>query len=464
MNLGIAFGSIGTGLPKDIVKQIVEAEKIPLQQMEVRKAKIDNKKTLLGELMKRVENLRGSIYANKSDRSFKEYAVNISGDGISATVDKNVVKPGNYQIEVLELAQKSSAISNGIADKDNTYLGVGFIQYSLPDGSSHEIYIDQEHSSLTGIAKLINGDSDNGMSANVVNSGDGSEEPWKLMIAVDGTGDEQMATFPDLYLVDGEEDLWFDGERVAKDAKIKLDGFEIEIPSNKATELIPGVTIDLKKAKPGEEISIEIKEDTEKMSGKIDELVTSINEVIAFIKEQNTLDETTDTSQTLGGDITLQTLESRLRSTVFQGIKTEYGSKRIGDVGLTFQRDGTLKLNKDKFQSSLDENSKMVSQILNGSFSLEEGKNNGFIDNLDRLVSDALKTPSGILSSRKQGLDSQIRQIDQRIESKQKQIDRKEEHLKQKFARLEETISKIKGQGAGLAGMGGGFNPVQQLG
>lgn len=462
--LAISFGSIGTGLPKDIVKQIVEAEKIPLQQMAVRKNKLENKKALLADLGQRMEDLRGAVYANKSDRSFKEFSVSVSGEGIAATVDKNVVKPGTYQIEVMELAQKSSAISNGVEDKDKTYVGVGYLQYELPDGTTKEVYIDEENSSLSGIAKLINADSDNGMTANVVNSGDGSDEPWKLIIAVEGTGDANHANFPDLYLVDGEVDIFFENERAAKDAKIKLDGFELEVPANQTADLIPGVNLDLKKAKPGDELTLEVSEDTAKMSGKIDDLVAKINNVIAFIKEQNALDETVDTSQTLGGDITLQTLESRLRSSVFQNVKTDFGDKRIGDLGLTFQRDGMLKLDKDKFTAALNDNIKLVSQVVNGRYSIEGGKVNGFIDNLDKLVSDAMKRPSGIITSRKEGLNSQISQIDRRIDSKQRQIDKKEQFLKQKFARLEETMSRIKTQGSGLAGLsGGGFNPVQQL-
>jgi len=462
--LGLAFGSINSGLPKDIVQQILSAEKIPIQKMEARKGKIENKKSLLADLLKRVENLRGAVYANKSDRSFREFSVSVSGDGVTATVDKNTAEPGTYQIEVIQLAQKSSAISNGVADKDKTYIGVGFLQYELPDGSSKEIYIDSDNSNLTGIAKLINGDPENGMRANVVDSGDGSDEPWKILITLEDTGDLAKARFPNLYLVDGETDIWFEGEREAQDAKIKLDGFELELPGNKSTELIPGVTIDLKKAKLGDEITLDIKEDTIKMTDKIDDLVTTMNEVIGFIKEQNALDETVDTSQTLGGDITLQTLESRIRSTVFEGIKTDFGPRRIGDLGLTFQRDGKLKLDKDKFQAALDDNLKMVAQVINGKYSIEGGKVNGFIDNLDKLVGDAVKRPGGILTSRKEGLDSQIKMIDRRIDSKERQIKRKEEHLKAKFARLEETISRIKTQGSGLAGMGGGFNPVQNLG
>jgi flagellar hook-associated protein 2 len=462
--LGIAFGSINSGLPKDIVQQIMSAEKIPIQKMEERKSKVESKRALVKDLIGRVENLRGAVYANKSERSFREFSVNVSGDGIAASVDKNLAQAGTYQIEVLQLAQKSSAISNGVEDKDNTYVGVGYLQYELPDGSTNEVYIDEEHSSLSGIAKLINGDSENGMKANVVNSGDGSDEPWKIIITLNETGDGQKATFPNLYLVDGEVDIWFDAEREAQDAKIKLDGFPIELPSNQATDLITGVTIDLKKAQVGNEITLEIKEDSAKMATKIDDLVTSINEVIKFIKEQNAMDESTDTSRTLGGDITLQTLESRLRGSVFQGIKTDWGSKRIGDLGLTFQRDGTLKLDKDKFEGQLNKNMKMVSQVINGRYSLEHGKVNGFIDNLDKLVGDALKRPGGILSSRRDGLDSKMRQIDRRIDTKERQIKRKEEHLKAKFARLEETISRIKTQGSGLAGLGGNFNPVQQLG
>jgi flagellar hook-associated protein 2 len=245
--LGISFGSINSGLPKDIVQQILNAEKIPLQKMEEKKGKIEDKKGLLSDLTKRVENLRGNIFANKSERSFRELMVKVSGDGIEATVDKNLAEPGTYQIEVLQLAQKSSAISNGVEDKDNTYIGVGYLQYELPNGETREVYIDAEHSSLTGVAKLINGDTENGMHATVVNSGDGSDEPWKIIISLENTGDENQALFPNLYLVDGNVDLWFDAERKAQDAKIKLDGFEIELPDNRTTDLIPGVTIDLKK-------------------------------------------------------------------------------------------------------------------------------------------------------------------------------------------------------------------------
>ncbi|MFP5458266.1 MAG: flagellar filament capping protein FliD, partial [Bacteriovoracia bacterium] len=301
--MGISFGSINSGLPKDIVQQIVNAEKIPIQAMEARKGKIQNKQALVGQLTKLVEGMRGEILKNKGARSFREMKVQGGSDNVQITADKNIAEPGKYQLEVLQLAQKSSAITNGVEDKDKTYIGVGYIRAVMPDGEEKEIYIDENNATLSGIAKVINEQSDIlGMRANVVNDGSGSDEPWKMVLSLNETGDAARAEFPYLYLVDGEVDLILENERPAQDAKVKLDGFEIEVPSNKITDLIPGVTIDLKKAKPGEEIGFEITEDIQAIGGKITSLVDNINNVLKFIKEQNTLNEKSDTSSTLGGD------------------------------------------------------------------------------------------------------------------------------------------------------------------
>lgn len=451
--MGISFGSINSGLPKDIVQQIVEAEKMPIKQMEARKGKIENKKNLIGQLTTLVENMRGEILKNKSERSLRELAIN-TGDSknIAVTADKNVALPGKHNLEVVSLAQKASAISNGVEDKDKTYIGVGYIKAVMPNGEEKEIYVDEAHASLTGIAKLINGDPDLGMQANVVNDGKDSDEPWRLMVSLNETGDKNGAEFPYLYLVDGEVDLYFDEERPAKDAKIKLDGFELEVPSNKVTDLLPGVTIDLKKAKPGEEINLEITEDVAKIGGKFQSLIDNMNNVLKFIKEQNTLDDKSDTSSTLGGDLTLTTIEGKIRTAVFTSIQTDSGPMRMGDLGVTFQRDGLLKFDQAKFEAALSKDYKAVSQTLTGKYDPAVGKTMGFMDLLDDTAKNLTSPPNGILPSRKSGLTNNIGQIDRQIQTRERMIARKEEVLKAKFARLEETISRIKGQGAGLAG------------
>ena len=463
--LGISFGSINTGLPKDIVQQIISAEKIPVQNMEKQKGKITDKKGLVDQLVKLVEDVRGNLALNANARSLRELKIDTNEDIISATADKNKAVPGTYQIEVMELAQKSSAMSTGFEDKDESYVGVGYIQYTLPNGETKDIYVDSENSSLSSIAKLINKDTSLGVTANVINDGSGSDTPWRLILSLNKTGDEAAVDFPYFYFVDGEDDFQLEFQREAHDAKIKLDGFEIEVPENKAADLIPGITLDLKKAKPGEEFTLKVSEDIQAVGAKVADLVGKLNGVLTFIKQQNTMDEKTDTSRTLGGDIMLQSLEGRIHTAVFKDVLTDKGYRRAGDLGLRFNRNGALEFDDKKFQALIGEDYTTVAQILTGTFTPEGGKSEGFMDNLNGMVNMALRMPDGLIQSRKKTLSSNIEQIDRRIAQKTKFIEEKEKNLKDKFARLEGTISRIRGQGAGVASLGAaGADPVTQLG
>lgn len=462
--MGISFGSIATGLPKDIVKQIIAAEQIPVQNMEKQKSKIQDKKGLVDQLVKLVEDVRGNLALNANARSLREFKTDTNTDIVGVGVDKNRAVPGTYQLEVMQLAQKSSAMSTGFEDKDESYVGVGFIQYTLPNGDTKDLYVDSENSSLSKIAKLINKDSNLGVTANVINDGSGSDTPWRLILSLNKTGDDAAVDFPYFYFVDGEEDFQLEFQREAHDAKVKLDGFEIEAPENKIADLIPGVTLDLKKAKPGEEFTLKVSEDIQAVGAKVTDLVTKLNGVLSFIKQQNTMDEKTDTSRTLGGDIMLQSLEGRIHSAVFKDVMTDKGYMRAGDIGLSFSRDGLLQFDDKKFEAKLTEDYNTVAQILTGTFTPEGGKSEGFMDNLNSMVNTALRMPDGLVQSRKKTLQSNIEQIDRRITQKQKFIEEKEKNLKDKFSRLEGTISRIKGQGAGVASLGGGADPVQQLG
>jgi flagellar hook-associated protein 2 len=312
---------------------------------------------------------------------------------------------------------------------------------------------------------MINKNTDLGITANVINDGSGSDAPWRLILSLTQTGDEQLAEFPYFYFVDGDDDFQLEFIRDAKDAKVKLDGFEIELPENKAADLIPGLTIDIKKAKPGEEFTIKVSEDIEAVGAKITDLTTKLNAVLKFIKEQNTMDEKTDTSRTLGGDIMLQTLQSRIHSAVFKDVQTDGGYHRANEIGISFNREGLIDFDQKKFQAMIGKDYNTVAQILTGTYIEDEGKTQGFIDNLNETIGAVMRTPDGIVASRKKTLQGNIEAIDRRINQKQKYIEEKEKNLKDKFARLEGTISKIRSQGAGISALGAqGFNPVQELG
>jgi flagellar hook-associated protein 2 len=441
----------------------MKAERMPLQKLEMRKGKHAEKMALVGQLTALMETVKSDVDKNGTPRQLREITSVYNENIIDITLDKNTAQPGTHQFEVIQLAQKSSAMTSGFESADDSYVGVGFIQYSLPDGSTKDVYIDSNNSSLKGIAKLVNGDKENGLTASVINDGTDSETPWKLVLAFDGTGDNNRAEFPYFYFVDGDQDFYIEQERPAHDAIVKLDGFEIELPGNKSDKLIPGVTIDLLKVAPGEEFTIKIAEDVGKITEKVSQLVSELNAVLSFIKQQNTLDEKSDTSRTLGGDLILQTLESRIRASIFKDVQTDFGSRRIGDLGLTFQRDGSLSLDDKKLENELASNYEMVSQVLTGKFTLEGGKTDGFMDLIGNMASNSLRNPDGLLYSRKRSLSTNIDQIDRRIETKERHLKSKEQNLKNKFSRLEATVSRIQSQGASLSALGASAQGAVQL-
>ena len=441
------------------------AERIPIKNMELRKEKIEGKKQLVIQLTKLVEDLRAHVEQNADAKGFKEFKVETNNDILGATVDKALAKNGNYKIEVLQTAQKSSAMSSGFKDPDKSSVGVGHISYRLPNGQSRSIYISSGNSSLNGIANLINSNPQVGLSASVVNDGSGSKTPWRLLLARSETGDNQKAEFPYFYFIDGDDDFYLEHERPARNGRIKVDGFEIEVPDNIVKNIIPGVTLDLKKAKPGEEVNLGIIDDSTKVIEKVDFLVQKINSVFDFIHEQNRIDANTDTSRTLGGEIVLQSLESRLRGVIFQDVMTDKGPRRLANLGINFTKEGRLSLDAKQFELITKNDYPMVSQIMIGSVDPNNGKRtSGLIDNLRIAINNSLRTPDGLLPSRKKTLQTGINEIDRRIAQREKQIEQKEKMIKDKFARLEGTMSRLKGQGAGLASLGGGGNPIQQMG
>ena len=463
--MSISFGSINTGLPKDIVQQLMKAERAPIEKLEIRKEKLGNKKALVNQLTSLVNKLRTEVLNNSNAQSLREVMVETEDGIVKVDLDKNVVQPGSHQMEVISLAQRSTATSSGFEDPNESYVGVGYLRYIDATGEQKDIYIGLNDSSLNGLAAKINRTPESGLRASVINDGSDSDTPWRLNLSLSETGDNSRVEWPYFYLIDGDQDLYIESQQDAKDAKVKFNGFEVEVPSNKIDTLIPGAVINLKKAKPGEEFSIDIKEDSTKITEKISSLIENINGVLGFIKQQNAMDETTDTSRTLGGDLLLQTLESRIRSVVFNPVETSAGNYRLGDFGVKFEKSGLLKFDAQQFEKITSEDYGKLSSFFIGSFNEDGEKTNGFIDNLKQLTKDSLQFPNGLLKSREKTIESNISRIDRQIGQKERFLKQKEENLKAKFSRLESTISNLKGQGAGLAALSAAApNPVQQLG
>ncbi len=446
---GINIGGIASGLPPNLVDQLVDAERIPIKNLEKQKGKQENRLKLVQELETKLNGITKSIGDLASTKGFSDIKL-MSGDPnvVAGTVDPNASANGSWNVEVMELAQKAAAVTNGLPDKDQTRIGVGYFRFDTPSGRK-DIYINAENNTLAGAANAINS-AGIGVKASVLNDRSDPDAPYKLMITGDDVGGDNTIQYPTLYFLDGDEDLYFDTEKEAKNGRVKIDGFEFEIGDNTVTDMIPGVTLELRQASPGRTVNINVKEDKEVVVGKVKTFVEGMNEALKFIQQQNALTKDTDTSSTLGGDSLLRSIENRLRALVQNpqyGVSTAI--TRLNQIGITFNRGGTLDYDEKRFNDALARNPAAIQKFLAG-----DGFSTGFIPTLKREVGGMLNQAMGPVSIRKRALQDRISQMNDQIANKEKQLVRKEEQLRNKFAKLEETMSRLKGQGSAMAGFG----------
>lgn len=445
---------MASGLPPNIVEQIMDAERIPLKQMEAKKGDEDQKLTLVNELETKVNEITKSIGELVGTRGFTNNKLT-SGDTnvVDGSVDPEKVVTGDWQVEVLQLAQKPGALTNGFPDKDKTQLGVGYIRLDTPEGRK-EVYLNPSNNTLEGAAYAIN-NAGFGLRAQVLNDRKDPENPYRLMVSGLATGNDNQVAFPTLYMLDGDRDVFFEEQRPAQNAKVKMDGFEFEVADNKLTDVIPGVTLDLKQAAPGRAINISVKEDYEAIAGKIKSFVEAYNGALGFIQGQHKIQKDRSGRQRMGpmgGDGLLRTVESALRRAIMNpqmGVNSNIS--RINELGIEFNRNGTLTFSEDKFNKRLAADARSVANFMRG-----DGFATGFISGVKREVGNLTAGVYGPLSNRKRGLNDKIANIDKRIEMKERQLEKKEDSLRKKFSDLETTMSKLQSQGAAIGGMAGG--------
>jgi flagellar hook-associated protein 2 len=438
--VGISLGGLGSGLPPNIVDQLMEAERIPVKNMEKQKGKQESRLKLVNELETKLNGITGSIRELASTHGFTDMKLN-SGDVnvVGGTVDPNKATNGNWNIEVVELAQKAAAITNGFPDKDKTQIGVGYLRFDTQDGHK-EIYINGSNNTLEKVANTVNS-SGLGVKATVLNDRSDPDSPYKLMITGDSVGGDHAISYPTLYFLDGDQDIYFDTEREAKNGRVKVDGFEFEVSDNTVKDVIPGVTLELKQANPGRAVNVSVKEDREIVTGKIKSFVDGVNGVLTFVQQQNALNKDSDTTSTLGGDSLLRSVENRIRGLI-QNPQMGFGNvNRIAQLGIIFNRNGALEWDEKKFNDTLARDPGSVQRFLAG-----DGFNTGFIPTLKREVGTMLNSAFGPVAIRKKALADRIAQMNDQIANKQRQLEKKEVQLRDKFARLEETMSRMKGQ------------------
>jgi len=148
--------------------------------------------------------------------------------------------------------------------------------------------------------------------------------------------------------------------QAAQSAEIEVNGLTITRESNLVTEVINGVTLNLKSADIGTPINLTLESDSASIIEKVQGFVDAYNELKVLSNELTKFDLERGDSGLLLGDSTLRTLTSQIRNvmnSIVDGI-TDSSFRTLSEVGISTNQDNSylLELDAGKLSQSIEEN------------------------------------------------------------------------------------------------------------
>lgn len=141
-----------------------------------------------------------------------------------------------------------------------------------------------------------------------------------------------------------------------RDAVMVVNNIKISRSSNQVNDVITGLNIDLRSADPDSTINITVERDREAVVEKIDAFVTSYNELVDFVNDNASFNEDTEEAGPLLGDLTVNTLMNRLRTSLqTQLTNASLEFRQIVQIGIETTTEGKLTLDKSALNDAMEE-------------------------------------------------------------------------------------------------------------
>ncbi len=362
---------------QSIVDNLIAAESVPITRMQRQESTFQSKitalqsfNTKLSALLTNVDKVafNGDAPLFTAPYSFDDrFAGSIfslrkaasSNDSIVSASASEGATSGSYSITVSSLAQAEAMGSANFTDP-STATGTGTLTLQVGSNSPVNITIDDTNNTLDGIRRAINA-ANAGVTATIINDGT-PQTPYRLLLTSNETGTANAFTITD---AGGAVGLGMVETAAAADARFTVNGVSLTKSTNTISDVIPGVTLNLKStAAPA---SITVTDDIDSMVSAIQSMVSSYNDITSFVRSQFQYNSTTQTAGILSGDSTLRNIQSTLQTTLSQSVSNAFTALAVvSQVGMKFNNDGTISLDTEKLKDALTSNLRGTAALLLG--------------------------------------------------------------------------------------------------
>ena len=419
-----------------------------LQETNAATEELSNKMDLLRATLKGFTTLSGGG-VSKTGVSSKESVVTAEASnaaingGYSVTVN-SLAKNHTFSFDAT-FASISGAVQNTLSGAEPT--ADRTISFTVGTGAEQEsigIEITDAAYSASDFVTAFNNASSKAQ-ASLVNIGTTASPSYKIVLTSVYEGTEK-GTVTQTAIGAALTNLVAHSEDAADDAEIVITGIgTITRTTNSITDVIPGVTLNISSL--GSAI-VRIAEDVDTTVSRVQDFIDSYNELVQFVNENNQVTRDDSKSEitnifaplasSRNDDSALTALRSALSSSTASGGSA---ARIFADLGITTDRNGTLKFDSTKLKTAIASEPTSVSDILS-SFADITATTSGTIDIYTRF--------QGLLELSVNNNKETISDLSNRIQEAEKQIERQADSMRARYARLEGLMSRLQQQQSSL--------------
>lgn len=397
--MAISAAGLGSGLDVNaIVSQLMGLERRPLTALDQKEAVFQAKISAYGSIKSTLSSFQAAVRGVSDISKFQVYKATSADTTLYTATAASSATAGSYGVEVVRLAkahklttagQTSSTatigagtattltfdfgtIGGGTLGGDGKYTGAGRTFALNPLKSTKTVTINSTNNTLEGIRNAIN-NANIGVTATILN--DGGATPYRLVLTPNDTGAANSlrvavsgdATVQGLLAYDStatqnlaQTDATLHAS--LNDAQIKVDGFTVTKASNTITDVIAGVTLNLVKA--GVATTLTVARDSASVKSSVESFVKAYNDIRKTVTDLTAYNASTKKGAILQGDYSAVGVLSQIRGKLNSAIQYSGGTLTLlSQVGISFQKDGTLTLDSTKLDTAIASNFNDIAKL-----------------------------------------------------------------------------------------------------
>lgn len=437
----INVSGLGNGTDfNSLIDGLITAEKVHINRLTAWKSEWEAKVTQFQNLNTKMLSLKTTLtsmdtmneFMSKAVSSSNDYALTASADSTADVSTHTVVVGQLAKNDILTTTSGVSSLTSSITSANTSFT----FTYA---GTSHTVSNIGAGTTLQGLVNFINNNATCSGKIRATTIYDGSKYHLQIYGMDQGASNQVVLTSMGSMVF---QPAGFTNTQDAQSAKVKVDGYPVganvwlERSSNTISDIIPGVTLNLKQADPNTSLTVGITTDTDGVKQNIQNFISQVNEVRTLIKTLTNVD--TSSGEAVGslltGNYGVQLIATQLKDAVAgQGLGFELyntsGSTVYGDFYSSLSQlgirtdaeqgsatNGLLVLDEEELDAALESRPTEVAQLFAANY-LGESKSQDFsyLDHIDgrtkagsysvQIITSAAGISAAYIDGKRAGID-----------------------------------------------------------